>query len=177
MPRRRSLEAMEKDARAADYYRRGFSYRQIARELEWASPKSAFDAVRRAAHDAARDSLAKPEALRMMLERQQDYRRIAMRVVATRHYKVTPAGNIAKGPDGQPLLDDDPVMAALDRLHKIDDMEAKLMGLYAPAQSRVQVITEDTVDAEIARLAREIGDAGAQGVPELEELSQAPAEA
>lgn len=159
MPARRTLEAMEKDAQAADLYRRGLTYRQIASQLGWKSPKSAFEAVRRAARDAGRNSLAAGEALRLMLDRQQDYRRVAYRVLTTKHYVTTQAGVLAKGPDGSPLLDDAPVLNALDRLVRIDQEEAKLLGLYAPAKSRVEVITEDAVDAELKRLAEEIAQA------------------
>jgi hypothetical protein len=156
MPRRRSLETMEKDAQAADLYRRGLTYRQISAQMGWASPNASVQSVRRAAKDAARDSLATAEALQMMLARQQDYRRAAYRVLAAKHYVVTQAGGLAHGPDRQPLVDDGPVLAALDRLVKIDDAEAKLLGLYAPAKSRVEIITEDAVDAELKRLAKEI---------------------
>jgi len=163
MPRRRSSETMERDARAADLFRRGLSYRQIGAELG-VSGHSAFEAVRRAARDAATDALAAAEALSLMLERQQDYRRAAYRVLTTRHYVTTQAGKVATGPDGQPLLDDAPVLNALDRLVRIDQEEAKLLGLYAPAKSRVEVITEDAVDAECARLVQEIAEAdGATG--------------
>ena len=160
MPARRSLEAMERDQQAADLYRRGLTYRQISSQLGWKSPRSAFEAVRRAARDAGRNSLASAEALRLMLDRQQDYRRIAYRVLTTKHYVVSTAtGIIARGPDGQPLVDDAPVLNALDRLVRIDQEEAKLLGLYAPAKSRVEVITEDAVDAELKRLAEEIAQA------------------
>ena len=157
MPRRRSSETMERDARAADLFRRGLSYRQIGAELG-VSGHSAFEAVRRAARDAATDSLAAAEALALMLERQQDYRRAAYRVLTAKHYQVTQAGNMVRGPDGQPLLDDAPVLNALDRLVRIDQEEAKLLGLYAPAKSRVEVITEDVIDAECAQLVQEIAE-------------------
>jgi len=150
---------MEKDAQAADLFRRGLTYRQISSQLGWRSPNAAFQAVRRAAKDAATDSLAAAEALQMMLARQQDYRRLVWRVAMAKHYVTTQAGLVALGPDGQPLLDDAPVLNAVDRLVKIDAEEAKLLGLYAPAKSRVEVITEDAVDAELAKLAREIADA------------------
>jgi hypothetical protein len=163
--RRRSAETMERDARAADLFRRGLSYRQIGAELG-VSGHSAFEAVRRAAMDAARDSLANAEALTLMLERQQDYRRLVWRVATAKHYHVTQTGAMAKGPDGQPLIDDGPVLQAVDRLEKIDDMEAKLRGLYAAARSRVEVITEDAVDAELNRLAREIAEADHAGTPD-----------
>jgi len=159
MPARRSLETMEKDAQAADLFRRGLTYRQIAAQLGWRSPNAAFQAVRRAAKDAATDSLAAAEALQLMLARQQDYRRLVWRVAMAKHYVTTQTGVLALGPDGQPLLDDAPVLNAVDRLVKIDAEEAKLLGLYAATKSRVEVITEDAVDAEIARLAGEIAEA------------------
>ena len=40
MPRRPSVEVMERDARAADLYRRGLTYRQIATEVGFRSPQS-----------------------------------------------------------------------------------------------------------------------------------------
>jgi len=158
MPARRSIETMEKDAQAADMFRRGLTYRQISAQLGYKTPSAAFTAVRRAAKDAGRDSLAAAEALSLMLERHQDYRRAVYRVLTARHYQVTQAGNVVKGPDGQPLLDDAPVLNAVDRLVRIDQEEAKLLGLYAPAKSRVEVITEDVVDAELADLARRVAE-------------------
>ena len=155
-PRRRAFATMEKDHQAADLYRRGLSYRQIAAQMGWKSPQSALDAVRRAARDAAQDPLAAEEALALMLERLQDYRRLMNRVASTRHYVTTQAGNLAKGPDGQPLIDDAPICHAVDRLMKIEDHEAKLRGLFAPAKARIEVITEDVVDRELALLAEEI---------------------
>lgn len=158
MPARRSAEAMEKDARAYDLFRRGLSYRQIAAEMDWRNQKSAFEAVRRAARDNAADPLAEAEARQALLDRLQDYRRAAQRVLTARHYVVS-EGRIVRGPDGEtPLLDDDPVLRALDRLLKIEDTEARLSGLYAPQKSRVEVITEDAVDAEIQRLAASIAE-------------------
>jgi hypothetical protein len=157
VPQRRTLEAMEKDSKAADLYRRGLTYRQIAAELGWRSPNAAFEAVRRAARDAGRDSLAAAEALTMMLERLQDYRRLVYRVAVAKHYVTTQAGNVVHY-DGKPVLDDAPVLQAVDRLLKTDDTEAKLLGLYAPAKSRVEVITEDVFDAEIADLAKRVAE-------------------
>ena len=155
--RRRSVDSMERDARAADLFRRGLSYRQISAEMGWKSTSAAFEAVRRAARDAGRDSLAAAEALTLMLERLQDYRRLVYRVATTKHYVTTQSGRVVEF-NGQPLLDDAPVLNAVDRLLRTDDTEAKLLGLYAPAKSRVEVITEDAVDAEIARLAAEVGE-------------------
>lgn len=158
MPRRRSAQTMERDGQAFDLYRRGLTYRQIAAQMGYGSLASIGDAIRRASLDAARNAPGDGEALRIMLERLQDYRRQAWRVASSRHYVTTQAGRLAAGPDGAPVLDDDPVLRALDRLLRIDDHEAKLLGLYAPAKSRIEVITEDAVDAEMRRLADEIAE-------------------
>jgi len=156
MPARRTAESMEKDAKAASLYRRGLTYRQIAAELDWASPAAAFEAVRRAVRDAARDDLGGPAALALMLERLNDYRRVAWRIASTKHFLTTQSGVVLHPETRAPLLDDAPVLAALDRLIRTDVEEIKLRGLYAPVKSRVEVITEDMVDGEIARLLTEV---------------------
>lgn len=159
MPRRRSAETMERDQQAYDLFRRGLSYRQIASQLGYQSHASVQDAVRRAAKDNASDPLEQAEARQAFYDRLQDYRRAAQRVLSTKHYAVTgQTGKIVAGPDGQPLLDDDPVLRALDRLLKIDDMELRLRDLYPAAKSRVEVITEDVVDAEMAMLMKQVAE-------------------
>lgn len=45
---------------------------------------------------------------------------------------------------------------AVLRIKELMEHEAHLFGLYAPARARVEVITTDLVDAEIARLSAEI---------------------
>ena len=92
--RRRSLEAMEKDSQAADLYRRGLTYRQISTQLGWKSPKSAFEAVRRAARDAGRDSLAAAEALARCWNASRITGRLVYRVATTKHYVTTQSGRV-----------------------------------------------------------------------------------
>lgn len=157
MPRRRSAETMERDQRAYDLFRRGLSYRQIGAELG-VSHQSAFDAVRRAASDNAVDPFEAAAARQVFLDRFQDYRRSAQRVLAAKHYVTTQSGRLTLGPDGSPLVDDEPVLRALDRLVKIDDMELRLRDLYPAAKQRVEVITEDAVDAECRKLIGEIAE-------------------
>ncbi|MGH3168262.1 MAG: hypothetical protein ACRDN0_20560 [Trebonia sp.] len=157
MPARRTADAMEKDQRAYDLFRRGLSYRQIAAEAGWKSPKSAFEAVRRAAREAAGDPLEQAEARQAFLDRFQDYRRAAQRVLAARHYVASAhSGKLAYGPDGQPLIDDDPVLRALDRLARIDDIELRVRDLYPPARSRVEIIDDDVARALADEAEREL---------------------
>lgn len=152
MPRRRSAETMERDHQAYDLFRRGLSYRQIAAQQGYRSHNAAFEAVRRAAREAVSDPLEQAEARQAFLDRFQDYRRAAQRVLTARHYVTTQSGKVVTGPDGGPLLDDDPVLRALDRLVKIDDIEARLRDLYPPAKSKVEVITSDMIESKITEL-------------------------
>lgn len=52
---------------------------------------------------------------------------------------------------GDPLVDDGPVLAAVDRLVKLDDQEAKLLGLYAA----VKVEQDTTLRYEVVSVAAE----------------------
>lgn len=172
MPRRRTAETMERDQRAYDLFRRGLSYRQIAAEIGYASSDSAFKAVRRAARDNALDHLESEAARQVFLDRLQDYRRAADAVLHTRHWHVTQAGKLAEGPDGQPLIDTDPNMRALDRLTKIDDMELRLRDLYPPTRSRVEVVDDevaralaDEAERDIARYLEEAATHRGHGIP------------
>ena len=54
---------------------------------------------------------------------------------------------------GEPLVDDTPVIQAGLALLRVMERRAKYLGLDAPTKSRVEVITEDVVDAEMAVLA------------------------
>lgn len=156
MPRRRSAETMESDHRAYDLFRRGLSYRQVCAEMGWKSSNAAVEAVRRAARDNASDPLEQADARQAVYDRLQDYRRAAQRVLTARHYVVSQGGKLVYGPDGNPLSDGDPVLRALNTLLKIEAEENRLRDLYPPAKSRVEVITEDMVDAEMAEIARQI---------------------
>jgi hypothetical protein len=148
---------MERDAKAYDLFRRGLSYRQIGTELG-VSHQAAFEAVRRAAKDNAANPLEQAEARQAALDRLQDYRRHVLRVLTGKHYVVSQGGHIVLGPDNKPLIDTDPVLRAVDRLVKIDQEDSRLRDLYPAAKARVEVITEDAVDAELATLARQVAE-------------------
>lgn len=58
-----------------------------------------------------------------------------------------------------------PAIEAWNAIRGWADRKARLLGLDAPAQTRVEVITEDVVEAEIARLEAEQAEASASGRP------------
>lgn len=163
--RRRSLTTRENDARALEFRRRGLSFEQISAQMEWRSPSAAYQAVHRALADQAREVSA--EVIQIETDRLDELTRTLYRVMATRHYVVSAgSGKIAVHPDtGQPLTDDGPVIQAVAGLLRISERRSKLLGLDAPARARVEVITEDVVDAELAQLAHEIAENDAAGHP------------
>ncbi len=50
------------------------------------------------------------------------------------------------------------MLQALDRLLKYDIEERKMLGVDAPIKHRIDVITEDAVDAECRKLEQEIAE-------------------
>ena len=66
----------------------------------------------------------------------------------------------ADGSFKEPLEDDAPVLAACDRLLKIQDQRAKFTGTYAPIKKQVDVISTGGVDDRIAGLLAKLGGAG-----------------
>ena len=162
MGRRRSIEQIERDARAVALRRRGLHYHQIATELGWKNQASAYQAVQRGLTDSI--SEANDEVRQIELGKLDEWQRHALRVLATPHYTVSQGVVVTfKNAEGEdvPVPDDDPVLRAIDRLLKISERRSRLLGLDAPARQRVEVITEDAVDAEIKRLASELKNLGA----------------
>ena len=152
----------ERDYRALELTRRGFTQRQIAAELGWSSHVSVAHAVQRALKELTQ--VDAPQTLKLMRDRLDEYRRHAFRVLATKHYVVSSLGKIVRQPDGSPLLDDGPVLQALDRLLRYDIEERRMLGIDAPTKHSVQVITESDVDAAIRQLSQDIAKAQAEGV-------------
>ncbi len=76
----------------------------------------------------------------------------ALDVLHRRH--VTISNGRVVSMDGKPISDDGPVLAAIDRLLKIQERKSRLLGLDAPA--RHEVVTLDAIDAEISRLASQL---------------------
>ena len=67
-------------------------------------------------------------------------------------------GKIAYWEGGTPVLDDGPGVQAAGKLLQVQERRARLLGLDAPTQARIEVVTEDVVDAEIRRLEEKLGE-------------------
>ncbi len=146
--RTRAIEQIEHDARAVELRRQHLSYRQIAVRLG-VSHQAAFDAVKRGLADMYQE--AANEVRQIEVERLDELATEAWKVLRTPHYTVSNSGKIVEHPEtGELLLDTSPTLAAIDRLLKIQDRRAKLLGLDAPVKAEVKHV--DSFDADIAAL-------------------------
>jgi hypothetical protein len=147
--RHRDVHQVERDARAVDLRRAGLTYRQIAAELDL-SVSCAHDAVQRGLADSVVET--NEEVRRLELDRLDHLARTALKVIAKPHLAVS-QGRVVKHPaTGEPLADDGPALAAIDRLLKIQDRRARLLGLDAPTRTRVEVIDDDIAQVLVAQL-------------------------
>ena len=130
---RRTLHGAARDRQAAELHARGRSYQQIADTLGYGSRGLAFDAVQRAFADLPAEGAG--QARRLDLDRLD---RLIERAWGL-------------------LEDDRTALLAIDRITRLLERRARLFGYDAPATSRVDVTMYSGVEAEIARLAAELG--------------------
>jgi hypothetical protein len=162
VPRARSTETMEKDARALDLHYRGLGYRQIAEQMGWKSPAAAHQAIRRAIADTY--SLSRAEAVRVHEERLAALERAFNRVLATKHYVTGSSGNVALHPEtGAPLVDDGPVIQAGMALLRVSESGRKMLGLDEPR--KIEVRNVDALDARLIELADQMGPVAPRNAP------------
>jgi hypothetical protein len=121
-------ETARRDAEAARLRSKGWAYRRIAAEMGYESHTSAMDAVQRAL-DAIREEPAQ-QVKQLELERLDAMYDAVMKVLDAKHFTVSQGRLI--NIDDEPLEDDAPVLAAVDRLLKIQARRAALLGLDAP---------------------------------------------
>lgn len=161
----RTLEGAERDAKACEMKSRGATYQQISDTLGYGSRANAHRAVKSAL--AAIPIESAEELRRLQLDTLEYLAGHAARVLERQHLTITQSGRIVVDDDGQEVLDDGPILAAIDRILRIQDRKAKLMGLDAPVKT--EVITLDYVDSRITQLLAELS-----GRDAAEEADPAP---
>lgn len=180
----RTPASARRDAEAAGLRARGYSFQRIADELGFASKGKAHEAVTRAYADIPSEDVA--EAKRLDLERINRLIEQAWDIMLRPHVAVSqgrvvgkqvgwqrdPETNeVLRDGDGAPIplyedvMDDGPSDKAINTINRLLERRARMIGYDAPVQSRVEVITDDVVNAEIAKLTAEFGtaDAGPPG--------------
>lgn len=161
-PRAERATVAARRAKLVAYRRMRRPYADIYEELGYNSVQAASKDFSRALEESIAAQHASVEVWREEQLLELDYlAEEAHRVLRARHYVIAPGGRVVRDPETEePLLDDGPVLAAIDRLVKILDRVAKLRGLDAP--QRLEVMTIDAIDAAIADLNAQIAAADAE---------------
>jgi hypothetical protein len=149
----RSIVTVDQDRRAAELRAASLTYAAIGEQLG-VDESTAFRAVQRALRIVPTEEIAQVKALELL---KLDRRERALWAVMDREHVKVDHGHVVLGQDGKPVLDDSPVIAASNALDRVAKRRADLLGLDEPPKHRVDVITEDMLDAEIRRLEAELG--------------------
>jgi AraC-like DNA-binding protein len=166
-----SIKAAARDFEAAELRVKGRSLQQIADELGYASRGHAHDGIMRAfgalpsedAEDAKRLDLERIDRLIAKAWDVMEREHIAYsngQVVRRRtgEYEMDDDGFERLDDQGnripvyEEVLDDGPLLAAIDRIEKLIGRRARIFGYEAPSRSRIEVITPETIEAHIAAL-------------------------
>lgn len=135
----------------------GKSYEDIATELGYSNRASACKDITRATEAAILEQRAGVEVLREQeLMRLDALWQEVWRVLKTEHFVLHQGGvvEIEQGEQLVRVIDDGPVLAAIDRLLKIQERRSKYLGLDAPVRHEVTI---DELDDQIRTLTRELG--------------------
>lgn len=146
-----ALDTAERDAEACRMVEQGYRYEEIAKALGFANRAGAHRAVERALTRTVQEPA---DAVRKIhLARLQEMYRTAREIMLKNHIAVQ-NGKVVylDGTDGTraPVADDMPKLAAIDRMLRVLEREAKLLGLDAAKQ--VEIITLDAIQKEIMEI-------------------------
>jgi len=170
----RAADSRKRDFQAAELRGRGFSLQRIADELGFASKGHAHNAVMRAYAE-----IPSPQAehgRQLDLERLDRLIEKAWEIMLKAHVTISQGrivgklvgwqrddnGEILYNGDGKPvglyedILDDGPALMAIREIRALLERRAKIMGYEAPARSRIEVVTPETIEAHIAALEAEL---------------------
>lgn len=166
----RAAESRKRDCRAAELHGQGWTYQRIADELGFASKGHAHNAVMRAYADMPTEEAQ--QARQADLDRLDRLIEQAWQVMITPHIAVSNGKVVRRfaglekdadgierlDMDGKPIpvfedvLDDGPRLAAVNTIRGLLERRARIFGYDAPAKSRVEVITADMIESQIAEL-------------------------
>lgn len=151
----RQMDTVMRDAQALRLRARGMTYQQIADEMGYAEKGAAYKAVQRGMEEIIGEAAAEVRALEVA--RLDAMYAQVMKVLETEHVTVSQGRVVRRrvlDENGDPIvvgqdrddkpiyreeeiLDDAPVLAAVDRLLRIQQRRAALLGLDAPTKQEI----------------------------------------
>lgn len=149
----RTVDNATKDALAARLRATGAGYKVIAARLGYANESGAYKAVQRALAAVPVEDVAELRALEC--ERLDALTEKLWTVLNTRYPLLAPGVELV-GSDGKPVADPAPILAAIDRLARISEQRARLLGLNVapprpPAEPRPAALALTDRQAVILR--------------------------
>lgn len=148
-----TLKGVERDREACRLRARRKTYQQISDQLGYGGAQNAQRAVKRTLAAIPKD--AAEELIQLELDQLDMMTAAVLEVLEANHYVVSQGRLIYLHEDAPPLTDDSPVLAAVDRLLKIQERRARLLGLDRPTKATVTHAAAD-VDAAVAELVHEM---------------------
>lgn len=148
-----TLKGVERDREACRLRSRRQTYQQISDQLGYGGQGNARRAVQRTLAAIPRD--AAEELIQLELDQLDMMTTAVLEVLEANHYVVSHGRLVYLNDDAPPLADDAPVLVAVDRLLKIQERRARLLGLDQPTKATVTHASAD-VDAAVAELAAEL---------------------
>lgn len=157
----------ERDAKACRMRVAGLTYDQIAGELGFRDRSGARRAVKRALAATAREPAG--ELIALELERLDHLTRQLQRALVDISYAVTAGGKIVCHPaTGELLRDYGPVIAAARELRQVSESRRKLLGLDAPAKTRIEIFDDQGAEETLSKLEAQLAAIG-DGLPPLDD--------
>lgn len=155
----RSLDTAERDGKAAAMRARGASLQQIADALGYADKSHARQGITRALDATLREPAGELRAV--LSDRLDTLTRKAWLILESDHWLVSNTGKIVAGPDGQPMRDSGPALAAIRELRALADQIAKLHGANAPVQVQAEIggpclVTLEEVEYTVTHLRQQV---------------------
>lgn len=147
----RTLTTAEREAEAARLRSLGWTYQRIADNLGWSNKGDAHHAVSKVLRETVQEAGNDLRALELT---RLDALTAAANEVLEREHITVSNGRIVSRDDGTPILDDAPVLQAIDRLLKIQERRSRLLGLDAPVKRDISLTDERA--AAIEALADEL---------------------
>lgn len=152
--RAKRADTAQRRRQAIDMRMAGASFQKIADDLGYTSRGAACQDITRALETAVVEQTQSVEAYREEELQRLDALLAEAWTILKRNHITVSHGRIVYGEDGLPILDDGPTLSAIDRILKIQERRAKLLGLDAP--TKVEAITVDAIDDAIAKLTAEL---------------------
>lgn len=153
----KTLESAERDAEACRMLERGHTYQEIADALGFGSRGHAYTAIQKALAALPRESAMELRRVRVNQLNYVLYN--TMQIIGRTYPVVSQSGQIVRDADGNPLLDESPRLAALDKARRTIMDLARIEGTIAPVRTEA-VISIDSLDAQIAALTAELAGGG-----------------